>query len=91
MLLAVLSIITASLSVHAYTPPNHFPMSHRGGSLYRESVALHEELSKTHGIIGNSTANYFDQMIDHANPTVGTFRQKFYVDYTYSTGDVNRP
>jgi len=67
----------------AYTHPDRFLHRHRGGELYAKSVALHESLRATHGILRNTTPNYFDQLIDHADPTRGTFRQRYFVDWSY--------
>ena len=82
MRLLLLVLITVAVSYAAVSPPHAFPMRARGGSLYASSIARHERLSADHGILRNTTVNYFPQLIDHADPVRGTFRQRYWVDDT---------
>ena len=82
MRLLLLVLITVAVSYAAVSPPHAFPMRARGGSLYASSIARHERLSADHGILRNTTVNYFPQLIDHADPVRGTFRQRYWVDNT---------
>lgn len=62
----------------------HFdiPVWARGGQLYKDHLAA--EADTPH--LGNSTANFFTQLIDHNNPASGTFPQRYYVDFSYWNG-----
>lgn len=75
LLFALLVVTTA-----AYTPSNVFPTRARGGRLYREALYTEASLASVRGFNRNTTVNYFQQMIDHANPSKGTFLQRYWVD-----------
>ena len=65
----------------ARVPARRFlPPPRSGGKLYADFVARR-------GPLGNTTANYFAQAVDHSDPSAGTFQQRWYIDATNWKGD----
>ena len=87
-LVACLCAATASAAVPgAGVSSRHVPAWARGGSLFADLVAAEVAADAAAGIVSNSTPNYFDQVIDHNDAaSSGTFKQKFYVDWTNFAG-----
>jgi hypothetical protein len=56
------------------------PMRARGGAVYKELRSQHERLMARAGTATNSTPAYLSQPIDPNDPSVGTYRQKYYMD-----------
>ena len=67
----------------ALPPPELVPRKFRGGQLYRDIVRE----ANLHATFRNSSENFMTQYIDHSNPSVGTFRQRYFIDNTYWTGE----
>lgn len=51
--------------------------------MFETLVAAEKEAHAKLGIYTNSTANYFQQLIDHANPSRGVFNQRYFLDFSY--------
>jgi len=62
------------------------PMRARGGRLYAELAAREAARDAAHGVLRNSTPNYFDQLVWHNDSSKGTFKQRYFVDDSYFTG-----
>jgi hypothetical protein len=71
--LGLLASVTAAAS--AATSGWELPVWARGGRMWAELSAKAE--------YGNATANWFQQQVDHADSSKGTFAQKYYVDSSY--------
>ena len=56
--------------------PGELPVWARGGKMWAD-------MQRGGPRIGNSTANFYTQLIDHANPSAGTYQQRWYMDTTY--------
>lgn len=63
-----------------------FPERLRGGRVYREAVAAERAHHARIGYVPNMTKNWFPAPIDHSNPSLGTFQDKFYYDTSYFNG-----
>jgi hypothetical protein len=62
---------------------DHMPMRARGGRLYADLAAREAAADAANGILRNSTPNFFDQLIWHNDSSRGTFKQRYFVDYSY--------
>ena len=83
---ACLLLAAASAAVPGMGSSHHVPVWARGGSLFADLVRAEAAEDAAAGIVSNSTPNYFDQVVDHAAPSAGTFRQKYYVDWSNYAG-----
>lgn len=79
-------LVTSCLTVTFAIPSDLMPMRARGGDLYSSLVAEEKAHDLLHGILRNSTANYFDQLIWHNDTSKGTFKQRWFIDYSYWNG-----
>lgn len=59
---------------------------HRNGLWYKRLVQRENEHHERIGFIPNSTKNWFTQLIDHNDPSLGTFQDKFYYDTQFWNG-----
>ncbi len=91
LLLAAAGLV-ALAGVHAAVPSVYPPVHARGGKLWQDILAREAEEDKRMGILRNSTANYFSQLIFHNNPAnTSTFQQKYYYDTSFWTGAAGAP
>lgn len=76
-----LTLLTAVVA--AASLPDLIPLRARGGLLYTSLVEREAAHDAAAGVLRNSTPNYFDQVIFHENPSKGTFKQRWFVDYSH--------
>jgi len=80
---------SAILSINALVEP---PVHARGGHLWKNYLLREQESDNKYGILRNSTPNIFNQLINHSNPSQGTFEQYYYIDYTnYDSTNATTP
>jgi len=70
----------------AATPSHLVPLRARGGGLYAELVAAEAAADAAAGVLRNSTANYFSQLVWHNDSSKGTFQQRYFVDTSKWSG-----
>ena len=84
--------LMAAATVNAVTPLDFIPSRYQGGAIYKKAV---EETSERAAVLKaatghthtrNTTDNFFDQYVDHKDKTRGTFKQRYFVDYSYWNG-----
>lgn len=82
------SLLAACLvaSASAFTPSDRVPLRARGGALYAELVDAEATADAAAGVLRNSTASYFDQLVWHNDSSRGTFKQRYYVDTSHWGG-----
>lgn len=70
--------------------PDHIPSRARGGFVYREAVhALATSRPETDTWTRNTTVNWLPQLVSHSDPSLGTFQQRWWVDYSaWQEGDL---
>jgi hypothetical protein len=73
----LLQVSSVFAVVHSLVPPRA-----QGGRLFAALQAAENEAHAKYGIYTNSTANYFQQLIDHANPARGVFNQRYFLDFS---------
>ncbi|KAJ8474948.1 hypothetical protein ONZ51_g6894 [Trametes cubensis] len=61
------------------------PWSHSRPGMRQIDAVSHEVFHKTNGtkLPPLNTTYYFDQLIDHDNPSLGTFKQRYWLSYQY--------
>jgi hypothetical protein len=75
-----------SSQVAASMPSDLLPLRARGGELYASLVAEEKAHDQLHGILRNNTPNFFDQLIWHNDSSRGTFKQRYFIDYSFWNG-----
>ena len=63
------------------------PERARGGKIWAAQLAA--ETSSWH--VGNTTENFFSQLVDHNNSAAGTFKQRYYFDTSFWNGSASSP
>jgi len=83
----VLSLALLGLfAIGAMANSQIFAERHRGGRVYKDAVEAEAKHHQRLGFSPNASANWFAQLIDHENPSLGTFQDKFYYDTTFWDG-----
>lgn len=75
-------VLAACFAAASASILDRVPLRARGGKLWQDLVAKETAAEAAHGILRNSTPNYYDQLFDHSDPSQGTFKQKWYIDAT---------
>jgi pimeloyl-ACP methyl ester carboxylesterase len=85
--------IYVTLSIAIFSAPfcssmlsDLIPLRARGGDLYANLVVQEHASDALNGILRNSTPNYFNQLIWHNDSSKGTFKQRWFIDYTFWNG-----
>ena len=84
--IALVAVATSMCS--ALTHPDLIPLHMRGGLIYRESMDAHKAFLSGNGFSEprDADTNWFDQQVNHSDPSSGTFRQRWWVDYSMWDG-----
>ena len=77
LLAVVLCVAVASASSHLW--PERF----RHGKAYQRVLQAEADHHRRIGFAPNTTASWFPQLIDHNDPSMGTFQDRFFYDTTY--------
>ena len=82
MLLHALIVCVALSVVSARSHPDTIPVRARGGKVYDDAVRALNDRQRLTAQYQNMTVNWFDQLLSHGDPSLGTFRQRYWVDYS---------
>lgn len=78
--------VAALLVAIAVANTQMIPERHRHGRFFREALEAEKAHHAKLGFTPNQTASYFQVAIDHNNPSLGTFADRFFYDTTYWDG-----
>lgn len=69
------------------THPDHVALRFRGGHVFRAAFQKHYQLMRDNNIYFNTTANTFQQLLNHSDVNGPTFSQRYWVDHSADTGN----
>eukprot|EP00331_Platyophrya_macrostoma_P013954 CAMPEP_0176430684 /NCGR_PEP_ID=MMETSP0127-20121128/14389_1 /TAXON_ID=938130 /ORGANISM="Platyophrya macrostoma, Strain WH" /LENGTH=474 /DNA_ID=CAMNT_0017812599 /DNA_START=60 /DNA_END=1481 /DNA_ORIENTATION=- len=67
--------------------PDSVPMRARSGKVYKEAVMAQRAQQAASNWQPNTTVNWFQQPISHADPSLGTFAQRWFMDLSAYSGN----
>lgn len=90
MKILCLLALMAAATVNAVTPLDFIPSRYEGGLIHKLAVEEQTDhanfLKSVVGHTPNITNNFFEQYIDHTDKSKGTFKQRYFVDYSFWDG-----
>ncbi|KEG09464.1 putative serine carboxypeptidase S28, partial [Trypanosoma grayi] len=90
VLTAGLLVLVCSSSVAAPVHPSVIPERARGGLVYREAVRHAKQQQQQRRPLGGAAdppVNYYEQQVDHQDTSAGTFKQRWWVDRSFWSGE----
>ena len=77
------TVVVLSISIAAsLTHPDFIASRARGGHVYQESTRQIRDHALANNLQQNTTVNIFNQWVDHADHSLGTFQQRYWIDLT---------
>ncbi|CUG93411.1 serine carboxylase, putative [Bodo saltans] len=80
-----LALCVASITA-AFSHPDLIAQRFRGGTVYRQAFEKHHQLMRDNSIYFNTTANTFQQLLNHSDANGPTFTQRYWIDHSAYNG-----